>query len=719
MTGWALTAPFALWLVLDKSAKLAVTAMDPSMLGMPRDMGTIDFLNWIGHYAWLRFIGAAVLAFIIQRIAFPRRLATVPILLALVWTGMTATMAWMMPGRRFGQVFAEWSINAWQQLLLYATCTWRELATASLAALVVGALFKISPGSLHKGLRWFVMVIVGALCILAGIDFAYESGTGQAPNAAVLLFSLSSWRDFMPLVLAEVTPVRVFAVVGGALLAIARFRWLGRPGQVMRESPHRERAAMIAAMVGSLALLAPTISTGIVPMERHSEGTFIALFRTTASPEASEAARQVQREFESAGEPPWHSIDMSLQATARTRPLNVVIVMLESVRAASTTIHEPSLPTTPFLARLAHDGLTVEDMSVVYPRTNGAWVSILSGQYPLTIEGVARWTVENGRQRRIRSLPSLLRAQGYATAFFTPTDLDFIDEIAVVRALEFEHIASEPELKGPGEQRTNYLGLADRSMIDPIMKWTAAQQSSGRPFMTAIMTNVGHHPYTTPASWKKVRFPGVTDEPLNDYYNCLLYIDGFLHDLMQGYEKLGLRDNTVFIVLGDHGQFFGEHGIRQVFNGLYEEGLHTPALIYAPGLPGIKGTVRGARQQIDVMPTVLDLLGYETRGGRLAGTSLLGPPDPDRKLFYSTSMEDSALATRQGSRKYIYYFDRSPMEAFDLATDPKESRPLELAPRELSRVKREMLEWKAASELSMYARPVTPPSPTARRWARR
>ncbi|MGO4392690.1 hypothetical protein AB4Z46_15180 [Variovorax sp. M-6] len=36
----------------------------------------------------------------------------------------------------------------------------------------------------------------------------------------------------------------------------------------------------------------------------------------------------------------------------------------------------------------------VEDMSVVYPRTNGAWMAILSGQYPLTIEGVARWTAE-------------------------------------------------------------------------------------------------------------------------------------------------------------------------------------------------------------------------------------------------------------------------------------------------------------------------------------
>jgi arylsulfatase A-like enzyme len=152
--------------------------------------------------------------------------------------------------------------------------------------------------------------------------------------------------------------------------------------------------------------------------------------------------------------------------------------------------------------------------------------------------------------------------------------------------------------------------------------------------MTAIMTNVGHHPYKTPETWKKVQFPGVADERLNDYYNCLLYIDGFVQELMQGYERMGLRDNTVFVILGDHGQFFGEHGIRQVFNGLYQEGIHVPAVVYAPALPSIKGVVRGARQHIDVMPTVLELLGYETREGKLPGKSMLAPLDPQLQLYY-------------------------------------------------------------------------------------
>ena len=719
LAAWLLILPFGLWLILDKSGKLAVSAMDPSFIGMPRDMAPIDFIKWIAHYACVRLIVTLLLAYAISRVMRARhRVATTLLLTVLLWTGMAAAIALTMPGRGFVQVLLDWSLNAAEQVRLYAICIWRELATVSLAALVVGLMFALLPSRLHKGLRWLVMGVVTVLCILAGFDFAYESATGQPPNAAVLYFSLASWHDLLPLAAAEATPARLFGIVGGALVPAAWYYALSRRPPAWPATPRGERRALLAAVIGTLALFLPVVSTGIVPLERHAEGTFIAFARTMASPEAREANRRVQEQFESSGRPRWHSADIELEATPRTRALNVVIVMLESVRAVSTTPYNPSLRTTPFLGALAGKSLMVQDMSVVYPRTNGAWMAVLGGQYPLSIEGVARWTAANARHKRIRSLPSLLRGKGYATAFFTPTDLNFIDEIAVVRALEFEHIVSEPELQKDGAKRANYMGKADESMLDPIMEWTRAQQQAGRPFLTAIMTNVGHHPYNTPATWTKVQFPGVTDEHLNDYYNCLLYIDGFLHKLIGGYEKLGLADNTVFVILGDHGQFFGEHGIRQAFNGLYEEGIRIPAFVYAPGLPGIEGVVAGARQQVDVLPTVLQLLGYDMKGGRLPGKSLLEPPDPDRKLFYSTSMGNSALASRQGTREYIYYFDRNPMEVFDVASDPGEFKPLAVSQRDRSRVKREMLEWQAASELSMFARPETDPASGKIRWVK-
>ena len=118
------------------------------------------------------------------------------------------------------------------------------------------------------------------------------------------------------------------------------------------------------------------------------------------------------------------------------------------------------------------------------------------------------------------------------------------------------------------------------------------------------------------------------------------------------------------------------------------------------------GPVRGARQQIDILPTIVELLGYRIEGAELPGQSLLHAVDPDRKLYFTSSIDWSFLSARRGQRKYVYSFDRQPMEVFDLDRDPAELNPLQdLDPLELAGVKQDMLEWRMHAELSMLARP--------------
>ena len=162
----------------------------------------------------------------------------------------------------------------------------------------------------------------------------------------------------------------------------------------------------------------------------------------------------------------------------------------------------------------------------------------------------------------------------------------------------------------------------------------------------------------------------------------------------------------MFVFVGDHGQMFDEHNARQTYNAVYQEGLHVPALVYAPGMALVPGTVKGPRLQVDILPTIAELLGYRIEGAQLPGVSLLQPVATDRRLFFSSSMDWSFLAARRGSRKYIYSFDRKPMEVFDLERDPHEAQPLEIGTEELAQVRREMLEWRMQSVLSMMARPL-------------
>lgn len=168
-----------------------------------------------------------------------------------------------------------------------------------------------------------------------------------------------------------------------------------------------------------------------------------------------------------------------------------------------------------------------------------------------------------------------------------------------------------------------------------------------------------------------------------------------------------ILDDTIFVFLGDHGVMLDEHDAKQSFNMVYEESLRIPAVIYAPGMPALKGArVQGARQQIEILPTIAQLLGYQVEGARLPGRSLLEPAGADRAVFFTSSIDGTTLAMRRGTRKYHYPLDGTPMDTFDLDKDPTEAMPVKNVPEdELAQARMRMLEWRQQAALSMFARP--------------
>lgn len=715
MIGWRVVAPLAAWLVFAKLCK--ITAMEHFWSGPSRG-GVLAHAAWLSQFVWFRLAVAVALALAVQRLWFRRRAWLAPLLVLLQFGAM---FAWL--GMRTGDDPLEraqlWGLALAHELNILASALWREAATVALLALVLGGLLRWGSG---RSRLWSLRAAEAAvilLCLLTGIDLAYELATGQASSARVLLFSSSNWRDTAPMVASEATPFRLFCVVAAVVLPLAwaaHWRRVDPDRSVATAPPSRRGLA--AALVGALTLLLPVLPANTLPFERFSQGTLIAFARTLASSDMLDAHRRVLAEFSRENRPRWHSAGLKLVATPASRRSNVVFILLESVRASSTTLFRPDLDSTPYLRHLATQGLQVRDMSAVIPRTAGAWMAVLGGQYPLTNEGTKGWSAENAKVGRVRGLPAALRELGYATAFFVPTDLRLLNEVEVVRSLGFDTIVAEHDLARPGLERANYNGLADDVMVAPVLEWTAAQARASRPFLLTVMTNVGHHPYTTPSTWTPRRFPGVSDPSLAAYLNCLRYLDGIVETLIRGFEQQGLRDDTVFIVLGDHGQFFGEHGVKQSFNSLYQEGLHVPAVIYAPGLLPHPGVIEGPRQQVDFVPTVAELLGLRIEGARLPGVSLLQDVDPKRTLFFSSSIDSSYLALRRGSVKYVYDFDRNPMEVYDLASDPAEQHPLQAPADEVGNARRDLIEWAAASELSMYARPAVAADPQGR-WLQR
>lgn len=127
------------------------------------------------------------------------------------------------------------------------------------------------------------------------------------------------------------------------------------------------------------------------------------------------------------------------------------------------------------------------------------------------------------------------------------------------------------------------------------------------------------------------------------------YVDDFVGRLVRGYEERGLAENTLFVILGDHGEGFGEHGVYQHDLTIYEEGLHVPLVMAGAGaLEGRTGTIAGNRQQIDVLPTILDVLDMPVEAGTLRGATLLEPAPEGRVLFHSCWRSHRCLARREG-----------------------------------------------------------------------
>lgn len=700
--GLSIVAPVLILLIVSKLVKLGYTNVVVLSRG-PENGSYWDLLKWavadfasitlflpicVGGCFW-RFtrshrlpksLAAMGVAWLIL-ITFQSRLTKTPLL--------PAALGW------------QWGLR--QEARLFLACIWREILTMAFLLFLVAGINGLTKARLNAIIMSLCKGGMVVTCLMLGLDLAYFLTMGQRLTGTVIQFTLASFSDTLPVLSSELSLGRISIVVIPLVSSLVWYRLYAIP----RVPPSRG-ASWISISVAATSLLLLTIppyKTGKVAFERMTEGTLIAFCRSVFSTSTWAAARNTDAAFRKTGRPRWHSADMRFVETTGAQRRNVIVMVLESFRADSVTRQGGLHDTTPFLASLQDKSLFVEDMQAVIPRTVGAWMAILGGQYPLTNEGNRIWSPKNRAHPRVKGLASVLRENGYAAAFFEPTVAGKWNENDVIDALGFEEVYSEKDFATPQTKWVNYMGLADEVMIEPITEWIRKRTAEHKPFLLSITTNVGHHVYQTPESWKQREFPGVKDPSFHAYLNCLSYIDSVLQRMFDNFSRLGILDNTIFVIVGDHGSPFGEHGVRKT-NTLHVEGVHVPALIYAPAIPISPRIIHGVRQQIDILPTIAELLNYEIVDASLPGRSLLSPVDPERILYMTGIFEDSSLAMQRGRYKFIYEFGGIETQVYDIEADRDERMPLTgIAKSEVTAAEAAMLEWQSTAKLSMFARP--------------
>lgn len=540
---------------------------------------------------------------------------------------------------------------------------------------------------------------VTVYALFAVLAHAYYLKTGSFLDASTVILGVESFEEIQVVIASETTSAYW---VGLALLAAYG---LFGPGLVTRALhgrllPHllgsepaparRQRRAAAAGLV-AFALIGLSAMPGFTAAGMFARNRAVAMAFDLLSPSASNGDTLVPAE--GAVDAPTDAYLTGGDGEQR----NVVMIFMESVRANATTLDDPDARTTPYLAELAETSLSAEQGYAVLPHTSK---SITAGNCGVEPPLDTMMTESEPDAIPSTCLPDLLSAEGYRSAWFQSAVGEFERRADLVENFGYDEFHPVNDLPKEGFGRANYFGYEDDIMLEPTKEWV---EQSDDPFLLSYLTVSSHHDYVI-EDWEQEH---LSDDPsYNDYLNTLRYQDQFVKKVIDQFKEMGLYEDTVFVLTADHGEGFGEHGLYQHDNTIYNEGTKIPIMVHDPQrIDEIGGrTIETPVQNMALLPTVTELLGYDIEGGEYPDKSLLDPStDPLRISCYH---EDRCLAQIDGSMKYIHHFGNRADEYFDLVADPGETNNIinTLSKAEMSAKKHDLLRWQSEVRAAYLAK---------------
>jgi choline-sulfatase len=347
---------------------------------------------------------------------------------------------------------------------------------------------------------------------------------------------------------------------------------------------------------------------------------------------------------------------------------HLVFITIDTLRADRVGAYGSTDVETPTLDRLAREGASA-DASVQVPLTRPSHVTLFTGRYPA--EHGIRDNVSPGLAADVPVLAEILQSRGFATA-------GFVSSIVLSRqsglARGFDTYSDRFEI---GEDDARFLNTIQRRGDLPTaeaISWLE-QQKKGKRLFAWLHLYDPHDPYEPPE-------PFASHYAGRPYDGEVAWSDSLVGRLDAVLAQTKLQKDTLLVVTSDHGEGLGEHeeSVHGFF--VYETTLHVPLIVRAPGVkPGHRLQV--VARTVDVLPTVLELLGLaevipRVSGRSLAaafrGESLRDEPTYAESLVPLIHYGWSDLRTlRLGRWKYIL----APRpELYDVQSDPGELRNL-------------------------------------------
>lgn len=345
-----------------------------------------------------------------------------------------------------------------------------------------------------------------------------------------------------------------------------------------------------------------------------------------------------------------------------TNAKNVLLLVLDTVRADHLSAYGYGRDTTPNLAKLAASGVRFDRAVSTAPWTLPSHASMFTGRWPHELSTA----IDQPLDDEFPTLAEFLAARGYSTAGFAAntyycntvygldrgfahyedfpentriSPLEIFRSSALGRRISEElGLSTEPRPGEPGTRKTAAGVNAD------LLRWV--DRRAGRPFFAFVNYYDAHGPYQPPEGsprrfglsqlsesereeimrkQRRLDKDGSGANPdlvraVNDratalrvdsYDDCLASLDREIGRLFADLERRGLRDNTVIVVTSDHGEHFGEHSLFGHGVSLYQPEIHVPLLLFTPDAP--RGHVVSEPVSLrDLSATIAERLGHGT-----------------------------------------------------------------------------------------------------------
>ena len=420
---------------------------------------------------------------------------------------------------------------------------------------------------------------------------------------------------------------------------------------------------------------------------------------------------------------------------------NFLIFLMDVQRAKNMSCYGYRLKTTPNIDKIAGEGVVFENHF-----TPGVWTvpvhaSLFTGKY---ICGHGCDVGHEFMEEDFPTLAEVLNAHGYYTAGICNNGWVEQEKTRIARGFTEYTLARQAEPVPPYLPQRDNPDKGSWKTVGLVRKWLDEHAKGEKPFLLFINCTEPHMKYWAPQPFRErfllkgvdddyarqipqAQFPGTAGQVVltQDQWEivkslrdgataCLDHRMGLMFDYMR---ELGVLDETVVFILGDHGDSTGEHGLHTAHcqMAIWDTLLHTPLIVRGPDHFPAGVRVRDLAQTVDVAPTILRIAGVEDGKvwEEMQGKSLLDalhgpirefamaevqkPLEPFALMSQRTSGWDPRSVNRRWKcartleYKYVWSSDMRD-ELYNIAEDPDEQKNIISEKPEVARELKQKLE---------------------------